>query len=83
MGDVDPPGKGDAVNTTATPCADPCEGAALIDVQEVARRLSLSPRTVAKLEKSNHRFPRPVRINSAVRWKVADVDGWIRDSCPA
>lgn len=56
--------------------------AALLDVRAVAALLDCAPRTVHRLRDAG-RMPRPVRIGSLVRWRRADVLGWIDAGCPA
>jgi excisionase family DNA binding protein len=53
----------------------------LISVAEVARMLSISPRTVWRLL-STGKIIRPIRLGGAVRWRYDDVVRWIEDGCP-
>ena len=53
----------------------------LIAVSEVAELLDVSERTVWRL-KSSGRLPLPVRIGSAVRWRIEEIQKWISDGCP-
>jgi excisionase family DNA binding protein len=53
----------------------------LLTVEQVAERLGVSPRTVARLENDPH-FPRRVKLGKAVRWPASAVARWIRSDCP-
>lgn len=55
-------------------------GPLLIDVQEVARLLTVSPRTVWRWL-SQGELPAPVRIGGSVRWRLGDVRRWIDGGC--
>jgi predicted DNA-binding transcriptional regulator AlpA len=50
----------------------------LLDVRAVARLLSLSVRTVWRLNDLGQ-MPRPLRIRAAVRWHREDIDAWLRE----
>ena len=52
----------------------------LIDVNEVARRLSVSPRAVWKWVAAG-RLPAPVRLGRSVRWRETDISRFIADGC--
>ena len=54
--------------------------AALLDVKGVARLLNCSSRHVYRLSDAG-RMPKPVRLNSLVRWSRAAVDQWIAEGC--
>ena len=48
----------------------------LIDIKEVARRLSVSRQTVMRLVEAGQ-FPRPIHVGRSLRWRLADVQAWI------
>lgn len=54
----------------------PGDSPLLIDVDEVARLLSLGVRTVWKLSAEDGAFPRPVKIGGATRWHRSAVEAW-------
>ena len=53
----------------------------LLNAGQVAEILSLSKRTVHRLNSSGG-IPKPVRINGAVRWREVDIEQWILRGCP-
>lgn len=53
----------------------------LISAGELAEMLAVSKRTVFRLDSSG-KIPGPVRINRSVRWRVSDIELWIRLECP-
>jgi len=56
--------------------------AALMTIDEVARLLNCSTRTVYRLNDAG-RVPRPVRLGSLLRWNRRVIEQWIADGCPA
>lgn len=54
--------------------------AVLLDVQDVAALLNVSPRTVYRLSDSG-KMPPPVRLGASVRWSRTAVDQWIAEGC--
>ena len=49
----------------------------LLDAKELARRMSISVRTVWRLS-GEGRLPRPVRLGDRiVRWRVSDVEAFL------
>lgn len=56
--------------------------APLLTVNEVAKRLHCSARTVYRLCDAG-RMPRPLRIGTLVRWHEPVIEAWIADGCPA
>ena len=54
--------------------------AELLDVQDVAALLKVSPRTVYRLADSG-KMPRPYKLGSLVRWRRTAVDAWIAEGC--
>jgi predicted DNA-binding transcriptional regulator AlpA len=46
-----------------------------VTAKELGKMLSLSPRTIWRLRSAGAvKFPQPVKIGGAVRWKLADVE---------
>lgn len=54
----------------------------LIDANEVAGLLGVSPRMVWRLRDSG-KMPRPTKIGSLVRWPREVIEDWIDAGCPA
>ena len=52
----------------------------LLTVDDVARLLSVSTRTVWRLL-SKGEFPEPVRLGKVVRWRLAEIQFWIDRGC--
>jgi len=53
----------------------------LISKNRVAALLAVHPQTVARWVRAGE-FPKPLRVagaNTALRWRVSDVDAWIAD----
>lgn len=50
----------------------------LLDIHSVAQLLSLSSRTVRRLERRGQ-FPEPMRIGRSVRWRSQDVLTWLAE----
>jgi len=55
---------------------------ALMTINDVARLLNCSTRTVYRLNDAG-RMPRSVRLGSLVRWNRSEIEQWITDGCPA
>jgi len=53
----------------------------LIDIDAVAHLLRVSKTTLWRLRVAGH-LPRPIRIGSLIRWRVAEVRSWMDDGCP-
>lgn len=53
----------------------------LMTVNEVAKRLNCSARTVYRLCDAG-RMPLPLRISTLVRWHKPVIEAWIADGCP-
>ena len=53
----------------------------LISVNELARILTISPRSIWR-RLSCGEFIKPVRLGSSVRWRLQEVRSWIDDGCP-
>lgn len=54
----------------------------LVKATEVAELLGVSTRTLWRLL-SEGRLPQPVRLGGNTRWRLADVESWIANGCPA
>ena len=65
---------------TVGPETRPAVNAELLDVQAVATLLDCSARHVYRLVDAG-RMPRPLKLGALVRWRRADVSGWIADGC--
>jgi len=54
--------------------------ATLFTVEQVASLLNCSPRHVYRLSDAG-KMPSPMRLGALVRWRKADIDGWIENGC--
>jgi predicted DNA-binding transcriptional regulator AlpA len=54
----------------------------LLAVDEVAGKLSCSPRHVYRLRDTD-RMPKPVKVGALVRWSNVVIEAWIAEGCPA
>ncbi len=72
------PGRDDLENHAASCTALP----ALLTIDQVARLLNCSKRTVYRLTDAD-RMPRPVRLGSLLRWNRNAIEQWIAGGCPA
>jgi len=63
------------------PLVGPPVAPSLMTVNEVAKRLRCSARTVYRLCDAG-RMPRPLRIGTLVRWHEPVIEAWITDGCP-
>ncbi|MCZ6654695.1 MAG: helix-turn-helix domain-containing protein [Planctomycetota bacterium] len=63
---------------TVEPGRGPAE---LLNVQEVAAVLKVSPRTVYRLSDSRG-MPRPYKLGALVRWSRVAVEEWVANGCP-
>lgn len=52
----------------------------LIGVEELARMIGVSERTLWRLVSSG-RVPAPVRIGRSTRWRLAEIREWIDRGC--
>ena len=57
------------------------EAPIMLTVHDVAQMLNCSARTVYRLTDSG-RMPRPVELNSLVRWPRETIETWITLGCP-
>jgi len=55
---------------------------ALMTVEDVARLMTVSKRSVWRM-RSSGAVPRPVKILGAVRWKGSDIRQWLDAGCPS
>ena len=74
------------MTTTTSPVAMGTDGperalAELLDVQDVAKLLNCSSRTIYRLSSSG-RMPRPVRLGALVRWRRGELLDWLDAGCP-
>ena len=53
----------------------------LLTAEAVGKMLSLSKRTIFRLDSSG-RIPAPVRISGSVRWVESHIQKWIYLGCP-
>jgi len=61
--------------------SEPVKQAPLMDVNDIARVLRCSARTVYRLADSG-RIPPPVKLGSLSRWPRHVIEQWIADGCP-
>lgn len=67
---------------TVGPDLRPDVAAELLDVKDVARLLGgCSTRHVIRLADAG-RMPRPLKLGNLVRWRRAELEGWIAAGCP-
>lgn len=59
-----------------TPVQTAEQSVSLLNVEAVARMVSLSVRAVWRMV-STGQFPKPVRIGRSTRWRRSDVEAWI------
>ena len=53
----------------------------LIDISELANRLSVSKRTIWRLD-ARGAIPSPLRLGSSVRWRESEIQEWVAAGCP-
>lgn len=53
----------------------------LLSAKSLAKKLSLSARTVWRL-RSAGKLPKTVSVGSSIRWPVSDIQEWLRLKCP-
>lgn len=54
--------------------------AGLIDARDLARHLHISLRKLWGMRDAGA-LPAPLRLGRAVRWRMADITGWIQSGC--
>jgi predicted DNA-binding transcriptional regulator AlpA len=54
----------------------------LIDADEVARRVDVSPRTVWRLNSAG-KLPKPVAVGGSRKWRADEIRRWVEAGCPA
>ena len=54
----------------------------LLDAGAVARQLSVSPKTVRRLDEGG-KLPSPLRIGRLLRWRRAELEAWVVAGMPA
>jgi len=52
-----------------------------ISIKEVAKRLSLSPRTLHRMNASGKIFA-PIRVNNSIRFNEQELNAWLLAGCP-
>ncbi len=53
----------------------------LIDVPMLAEKLNVHEVTVRKWQRSG-KIPAPVRIGRTVKWRLTEIEAWIKAACP-
>ena len=53
----------------------------LIDAPMLAEKLNVHEVTIRKWQ-LNGKIPAPVRIGRAVKWRLTEIDAWIKAACP-
>jgi len=53
----------------------------LVTAQEVARLLNVSTRSLWRMRSAGD-IPSPIKLGSAVRWRLDEVKAWIANGCP-
>lgn len=56
------------------------EGWSLLTVEDVAKKIRCSPRTVHRLKDAGL-MPPPRRIGSMIRWDRSELEAWIVEGC--
>jgi len=56
--------------------------ALLIDAEEVARRLDVSPRTIWRLSSAG-KLPKPLAVGGSRKWRADEIRRWVEAGCPA
>jgi prophage regulatory protein len=57
------------------------EQSRMLTVQQVAKLLGISSRSVYRLSDAG-RMPRPLRLGGSVRWDRTVIESWIASNCP-
>ncbi len=53
----------------------------LLTIQQVAKRLNVSIRTVQRLRRKEA-LPQPMQLGGSVRWNPETIETWIKLGCP-
>jgi prophage regulatory protein len=53
----------------------------MVGASGFGRLVGLSARSIRRMDASGQ-IPRPVRCGGSLRWRVADVTGWVAAGCP-
>jgi len=61
----------------------PTDDVLLIDGRELARRLGVGISTIHTMRRAGRLPLRIVKLNSAVRYDLAEVSAWVAAGCPA
>lgn len=72
----------DLADTTDGPPAAELPPALLMTVDDLARELRTSPKTIRRMDAAG-RLPRAVKIGRAKRWPRATIVAWIAAGAPA
>lgn len=56
--------------------------ARLVSAEELARILAISTRSLWRL-RSAGQLPRPVKLGGSIRWRIDEVERWIKVGCPS
>lgn len=54
----------------------------LLTADQLAAWLQVSVRSLWRMRSAGD-VPAPVRIRGAVRWRAADIEGWLAAGCPS
>jgi excisionase family DNA binding protein len=54
----------------------------LLGAEDVARLLSVAPRTVWKMDAAG-KIPRPIRLGRRTLWRRAELEEWVEGGCPS
>ena len=68
--------------THMAPKQQPQTDPLLVTVQEAAKLLKISDRTMYRMVELGH-APGPVHLGAAVRWKLDELKAWITAGCPS
>lgn len=60
----------------------PREASLLLNIEDVARLLKVSVRSVCRLRSAGH-LPPAIEVLGSIRWRRADIEGWVAAGCPS
>lgn len=63
------------------PANETIQTESLIDASILAEKLDVHEVTIRKWQTSG-KIPAPVRIGRAVKWRLVEIDAWIKAACP-